>query len=343
MDQWICCGASTQARTIHAAINQVFVTKLEYYSSDLLKGLAAMQHSSKSAGDSPRMDGGGEDGGGPGAHPLRTSLGIGNGIMDDSDMEAFAAFADRLADHARAVTLGAAGTAPRADNKAGPGAFDPVTDADRGAEQAMRALIEAHWPDHGIAGEEFGLARGDARFVWSLDPIDGTRAFICGLPGWTTLIALLVDGAPVLGLVDAPRLDERYLGFAAGATLRHAGASIPIRASGCRALAEARLATTDPDLFEGPEAEAFGRLRRAARLTRYGFDAYAYARLAAGRIDLVAESGLKTHDWAALVPLIRAAGGTVGNWRGEAEFSAGQILAAATPELFEAAVETLGG
>jgi fructose-1,6-bisphosphatase/inositol monophosphatase family enzyme len=127
-------------------------------------------------------------------------------------------------------------------------------------------------------------------------------------------------------------LDERYLGFA-GAT--------GLAASGCRTLAEARFSTTDPYLFAGTEAEGFGRLRRAARVTRYGLDAYSYARLAAGSIDLVAESGLKPHDYNALIPVVRAAGGVIGNWRGEADFSDGQVLAAATAELFEAAVGLL--
>jgi myo-inositol-1(or 4)-monophosphatase len=247
------------------------------------------------------------------------------------DLAALAVFAGSLADAARAVTLGAADRA--AEDKNEGGAYDPVTAADREAERTIRALIEAVHPDHGIAGEEFPEKAGAGRFVWSLDPIDGTRAFICGLPSWTTLIALLDEGAPVVGLIDAPALDERYLGFAGAGGLK---------ASDCRRLAEARLSTTDPYLFAGAEAEAFERLRRTARLTRYGLDAYAYARLAAGSIDLVAESGLKPHDYNALIPVVRAAGGVIGNWRGEADFSEGQVLAAATPELFEAAVKILG-
>ena len=241
-----------------------------------------------------------------------------------------AAFAGRLADAARAVTLGAADRA--AEDKSGGGAYDPVTAADREAERVIRVLIEAVHPDHGISGEEFPEKVGAGRFVWSLDPIDGTRAFICGLPSWTTLIALLDGGEPIVGLIDAPALDERYLGFAGAGGLR---------TSGCRRLAEARLSTTDPYLFAGAEAERFERLRRAARLTRYGLDAYAYARLAGGSIDLVAESGLKPHDYNALIPVVRAAGGVIGNWRGEADFSEGQVLAAASPELFEEAVQIL--
>lgn len=241
----------------------------------------------------------------------------------------FAPFAHRLADAARLVTLGERGRV--AENK-DCGAYDPVTAADIGAERAMRALIEAEFPEHGIAGEELADKAGAGRFVWSLDPIDGTRAYICGLPSWTTLIALLEDGVPILGLIDAPALSERYLGCegAEGLTV-----------SGCRSLGEARLSTTDPYLFAGADAEAFARLRTVARMTRYGLDAYAYARLAAGGIDLVAESGLKPHDYNALIPVVRAAGGTIGNWRGEDDVSDGQVLAAATKALFDEAVARL--
>jgi myo-inositol-1(or 4)-monophosphatase len=177
-----------------------------------------------------------------------------------------------------------------------------------------------------------GETAGAGRYVWSVDPIDGTRAFICGLPSWTTLIALIDEGEPVLGLIDVPALDERYLGFAGAPGLE---------ASDCRSLGEARLSTTDPYLFAGAEADGFTRLRRAARVTRYGLDAYAYARLAAGSIDLVAESGLQPHDYHALIPVVRAAGGVIGNWRGEDDFADGQVLAAATRELFDEAVGVL--
>jgi histidinol phosphatase-like enzyme (inositol monophosphatase family) len=247
----------------------------------------------------------------------------------------FAAFASRLADAARAVTLLAADRT--VEDKSKGGVFDPVTDADRDAERAMRALIEAEHPDHGIAGEELDDRPAGCAYRWSLDPIDGTRSFICGLPTWTTLIALLEDGAPIVGLIDASRLDERYLGDGKHAWLN----GEEIRTSACRSLGVARLSTTDPFLFMGEEAAAFERLRRAVRLTRFGHDAYAYARLAAGSIDIVAESGLKPHDFNALVPVIRGAGGIIGNWRGGGDLSAGQVLAAATPQLFEQAVALL--
>jgi histidinol phosphatase-like enzyme (inositol monophosphatase family) len=247
----------------------------------------------------------------------------------------FAAFASRLAAAAREVTLLAADRT--VEDKSKGGIFDPVTDADRDAERAMRALIEAEFPDHGISGEELGERPARGAHKWSLDPIDGTRSFICGLPTWTTLIALLEQDEPILGLIDAPRLDELYIGDGKHAWLNGEA----ILTSACRSLGTARLSTTDPFLFHGKEAAGFARLREAVRVTRYGHDAYGYARLAAGAIDLVAESGLKPHDWHALVPVIRGGGGVVGNWRGETDLSDGQLLAAATQELFDEAVAVL--
>ena len=261
------------------------------------------------------------------------------GVTDRDDLTRFAC---ALADAARAVTLPAAEAGLPCEDKNEGGVFDPVTEADRGAERAMRTLIEAHHPDHGIAGEELPPRPANGPYVWSLDPIDGTRAFICGMPGWTTLIALLEHGDPVIGLIDVPRLGERYVGTGDRAWMVGPDGERPLAVATCAALGEARLSSTDPYLFLGAEAEGFERLRRSIRVTRYGSDAYAYARLAAGTIDLVAESGLSSHDLNALVPVVRGAGGVIGNWRGGTDLGVGQILAAATPELFEAAVETLG-
>nr|WP_314446673.1 inositol monophosphatase family protein [uncultured Sphingomonas sp.] len=244
-------------------------------------------------------------------------------------------FLQQLSAAARAVTLGAA--VPSADNKAGAGAFDPVTELDREAERVLRAAIEAAFPDDGIEGEEYGLVRPKARRRWLLDPVDGTRALICGLPSWTTLVALLEDGEPIAGFVDAPALGELMIGLPAETTLN----GLPARVSNCTALAEARLSSTDPYLFEGEQAAAFERVRRAARLTRFGYDALAYARLAAGHLDLVIENKLQRHDWAALVPVVRGAGGVIGDWRGGTDFDSGAIVAAATRELFDEAVGLL--
>lgn len=244
-------------------------------------------------------------------------------------------FLHQLSATARAVTWGAA--VPDADNKAGEGAYDPVTELDRAAEQVLRAAIEATHPGDGIEGEEYGLVREQSSRRWLLDPIDGTRALICGLPSWTTLVALLENGEPVAGFIDAPALDELMIGLPGETTLN----GEPVRVSTCTLLAEARLSSTDPHLFSGAEAEAFDRVRRSVRLTRYGYDALAYARLAAGHLDLVVESGLKRHDWAALVPVVRGAGGVIGDWRGGTDFEPGAVVAAATPALFEQAVELL--
>lgn len=252
-------------------------------------------------------------------------------------MERERAFAESLAEAARRETLPRFEAGCAADDKGGAAGFDPVTEADREAERVMRALIEAHHPDHGISGEEFGDKPASGPFSWSLDPVDGTRAFVCGMPTWVTLIALLRDGLPVLGVIDVPRLGERYLGYGEQCWLDDRR----LQVSGCRTLAEARLSTTDPYLFEGAEEDSFNRVRKATRTARYGQDGYAYARLAAGTIDLVVESGLKPHDYNALIPMVRGAGGVIGNWKGGSDFSTGHVVAAATLELFDAAIEML--
>ena len=251
------------------------------------------------------------------------------------------AFAHRLADAARAETLGRWSAGCRVDGKSGALDFDPVTDADREGERAMRTLIEAVHPDHGIAGEEFPEKPARGRWGWSLDPVDGTRSFICRLPSWVTLIALLEDGVPAIGLIDAPALDERYAAGDGTAMVRSAAGEAPLRTSGCALLAEARLSTTDPFILGESGQAGFERLRRAARTTRYGLDGYGYARLAAGSLDLVVESCLKPHDYNALVPIVLAAGGLIGNWKGGGDLSSGRIIAAATPALFEAAVREM--
>lgn len=259
-----------------------------------------------------------------------------------TDLAALADFACRLADAARAETMPRWRSVGEAEDKGGAD-FDPVTEADRASERAMRRLIEEANPEHGIIGEEFADRPSRSGLCWSLDPIDGTRAYVCGLPSWTTLIALLEGGEPVLGLIDAPRLDERYLGYGDKAVLRTSGGEIPLRTSACRSLSDARFSTTDPFLFAGAEREAFERLRAGARLTRYGHDAYGYARVADGSLDLVVESGLKPFDLHALVPVVRGAGGVIGNWEGGSDCSSGRLVAAATRQLFDEAVALMTG
>jgi inositol-phosphate phosphatase / L-galactose 1-phosphate phosphatase / histidinol-phosphatase len=202
----------------------------------------------------------------------------------------------------------------------------PVTVADREAETAMRRLIEARFPDHGIIGEEHGRTRDDAEFVWVLDPIDGTKNFISGIPLFGTLIGLARAGRPVLGIIDQPVLRERWLGIAgAAATLNGAA----IRTRPCAALASATLYSTSPDMFQGADAARFARLKDQVKLARYGADCYAYAQLASGFIDLVIERDLKPYDFCALVPVIEGAGGAIVDWEGNALTlrSSGRVIA----------------
>lgn len=222
------------------------------------------------------------------------------------------------------------------ENKAASG-YDPVTAADRAAERAMRDLIERSFPEHGIWGEEYGLTRGDAAVRWSLDPVDGTRALLCGLPSWAVLVGLLEDGQHVAGMIDLPALDETLIGLARE-TQRNGK---PVRASSCAALADARLSTTDPFLFPSEDFTAFERVRGQARLVRFGLDAMAYARVATGDLDLVVESGLKPHDYDALVAVVRGAGGHIGDWKGGTAFEGGRVVAAATRALYDEAVALL--
>ena len=230
-----------------------------------------------------------------------------------------------------------------ADNKAGAsGPYDPVTIADKAGEEAIRAILAVERPDDGIDGEEFGRSQGASGWTWLLDPIDGTRAFLAGLPVWTTLIALAdPDGNPVLGLIDQPVLGERYVGAPGEAFLQTRDGRTPLKVSGCTDLRQAVIATTDPFIMTPAEQGAWTHLRHTARITRYGLDAYAYGRLAAGTIDLVCETGLQPHDGAALVPIVRGAGGIARDWRGQEAKLGPQIACAASEEVFQQAFVSL--
>jgi len=248
-------------------------------------------------------------------------------------------FAGTLADAVRPVIRRHFRTPVAVDSK--PDAT-PVTIADRDAETAMRALIEARYPDHGIIGEEHGSARPDAEYCWVLDPIDGTKAFLAGKPIFGTLIALVRRGAPVLGIIDQPVLEERWLGTAGSATLFNGR---PVRTRACAKLSLATLNATTPDMFAGEDAARFRALGAQTRITQYGGDCYAYGLLASGFIDLVVEAQLKPYDFAALVPVIAGAGGVVSDWRGQPMQldSDGRIVAAGDPALLPAALEALNG
>lgn len=196
--------------------------------------------------------------------------------------------------------------------------FDPVTDADKGAEAAIRKLIAERYPDHGVIGEEYGEDRPGAEFVWVLDPIDGTRAFIAGLPLWTTLIGLRFQGKPVIGSIGQPFLGEVFVGGPTGSRLVAANGEVPLKVRACPRLTDAVIATTDPEgCFNGAELGAWTQVRAAARLARLGCDAYAYAMVAQGTMDLVVEAGLKCWDIEAAIPVVEGAGGVITNWRGK--------------------------
>ena len=201
-------------------------------------------------------------------------------------------------------------------NKAGPGDYDPVTEADKGAERAIRQLITQHFPEHGVIGEEYGEDRPDAEFVWVLDPIDGTRAFVAGLPVWTTLIGLRFQGEPVLGSIGQPFIGEWVIGHAGGSRLISLGGARALRVRPCPDLSTAVIATTDPAIFAGAERDAWRQLRQGVRLARLGCDAYAYAMVAMGTLDMVVETRLKSWDIESAVPLIAGAGGVITDWTG---------------------------
>lgn len=260
--------------------------------------------------------------------------------MTIHDVPRLLAFADTLADAARTAILPFF-RAPHAIHNKKAESFDPVTEADRASEQRMRALIESAFPDHGILGEEFGEKPSRSGYTWILDPIDGTRAFIAGLPLWGVLIGLYHDGAPLIGVMDQPYLDERYRGWPDGANATAHGATRELKVRSCAHLADAILSTTDPYLFRGAEAEAFAAVRTHAKLTRYGADCYAYCMLASGSIDCVIESGLQPYDIAALIPIITGAGGGVCNWRGGDASRGGQVLAYGDVKIRDMALEFL--
>lgn len=218
--------------------------------------------------------------------------------------------------------------------------LSPVTQADRAAEGVIRALIARHRPDDGVIGEEYGEDRADAARVWVIDPIDGTRAFLAGRPLFGTLIALIEDGRPHLGIIDQPIARDRWLGARDRPTLLNGA---PARTRACAALAQAHLATTAPNYFNAADGGAFDRLRGGTRDTLWGGDCHNYGLLASGHLDLVVEAGLKLHDYAALVPVVEGAGGRMTDWHGCAldAGSDGRVIAAGDPVLIEAAIAAL--
>jgi histidinol phosphatase-like enzyme (inositol monophosphatase family) len=253
----------------------------------------------------------------------------------------FSQFVDELATLSGQAILPFFRTALSLDDKSPGGAFDPVTEADRAGEAAMRQLIRRVFPTHGVVGEEYGAENADAEYVWVLDPIDGTKAFIAGLPLWGTLIGLLRNGNPAYGLMHQPYTAERFAGDGGGASFRGRNGERRLKTRRLASIAEATLSTTSPKMFGDGALDAYNRVEREVRLARYGYDCYAYCMLAAGHIDLVVEDGLKPYDIVALIPIIEGAGGVVTNWDGGSAAAGGSIVAAGDRRLHEAALRLL--
>jgi histidinol phosphatase-like enzyme (inositol monophosphatase family) len=210
--------------------------------------------------------------------------------------------------------------------------ISPVTEADRAAERAIRAILAAERPADGIIGEEYGKQAGTSGLTWIIDPIDGTKAFMTGRSTFVTLIGLLDGDVPVMGVIDQPITGDRWIGVS-GRQTSHNGK--PVQARQTAEIGEAIFSTTDPNLFPDPDIPAYKRVSSAASIRTYGGDGLAYGLLASGWIDVVLESGLKLHDFAALAPVVLGAGGTMTDWSGKALHagSDGRVLATGSAAL----------
>ncbi len=226
-------------------------------------------------------------------------------------------------------------------NKSATG-FDPVTEADRASEAAMRAILARERPLDGVLGEEFGATEGTSGLTWVLDPIDGTRAFVCGVPSWGILIGLDAGSGPVLGLIDQPYTGERFMGGLGRAMMRRGEAETPLRVRSCASLSDAVLFSTFPEIGTPAERASFEAVRDRVRLTRYGLDCYAYGLVALGQVDLVIEAGLYSYDIQGPQAVIEAAGGIVTDWTGGPAHRGGRILAAGDRRVHAAALDHLG-
>jgi len=253
----------------------------------------------------------------------------------------FTAFIGQLATASGKTILPFFRTSLGVENKNAGRDLDPVTEADRAAEAVMRRMIKDSFPKHGIVGEEFGSERADADYVWVLDPIDGTKSFIAGLPIWGTLIALMHRGAPVYGMMHQPYIGERFTGDNGAARYEGPSGKRKLAVRRCAALAEATLFTTSPRLMNAADRARFERVESEVRLSRYGGDCYAYCMLAAGHLDLVIETELKPYDVAALIPIVSGAGGIMTTWEGQPAQAGGRIVAAGDRRVHEAALKLL--
>ncbi len=256
------------------------------------------------------------------------------------DAKTIQSFLSELCDLAQHETLSRFRADVEITNKLS-GGFDPVTEADREAEKVIREAILTRYPDHGIVGEEFGTVNETAEYKWIIDPVDGTRAFISGLPLWGTLIGLYYRDQPLAGVMHQPFIGERFLCDSVTSVWQHKDTERVLSTSKKQDLGDAIIMTTTPALFTAEERVIYERLESQCRMPRYGADCYAYCVLAAGHVDLVVESGLNSYDIAALVPIVEKAGGCFTDWQGNSAADGGQVIAAANPELHGKALEVL--
>ena len=253
----------------------------------------------------------------------------------------FAAFVDELAAISGETIKPFFRSALGIENKSRTGGFDPVTAADRAAEAAMRTLIKRTFPEHGIIGEEFGTEHSDAEYVWVLDPIDGTKSFICGMPVWGTLIALTRRGEPIYGMMHQPFTREHFSGDGRGARYRGPAGDRALRVRACASVQHAVMCTTSPLLMNPADRERFQGVEQAVQLSRYGGDCYAYCVLAAGHIDLLIETELKPHDVLPLIPIIEGAGGIITTWENDRPHKGGRVVAAGDKRVHARAMKLL--
>ena len=263
------------------------------------------------------------------------------GALGDLPTDDLIACAHAMADAARGAILPHFRSPALVTEDKGIGRFDPVTEADRAAEAAMRDVLARLRPADAILGEEEGAKPGTSGLTWVIDPIDGTRAFMSGTPTWGVLIALCDDTGPIYGLIDQPHIGERFEGGFGRAQVTGPRGQGALAARGTGALSEATLFTTFPEVGTATERAGFEAVRDRVKLTRYGMDCYAYALVAAGHVDLVIEAGLAAYDICAPIAVIEAAGGIVTDWRGGPVHAGGRALAAANPAIHAAALDIL--
>jgi myo-inositol-1(or 4)-monophosphatase len=261
--------------------------------------------------------------------------------MSSPDWAELTRFAIALAEASAAAILPFFRRNTAVDVKDGP-VWDPVTEGDRAGERVIRQMIEQRYPDHGIHGEEYGIKEGRSPFTWVLDPVDGTRSFVCGMPTWATLIGLSHEGKPALGLMNQPVVGDMFYGSPEGAWHDYRGVTSPIRTRTGVPLSRATIGTTAPELYRSAENQRrFQALRGRAQLTRYGGDAYFFCVMAAGHIDIAMDCGLQPYDITPLLPIVTGAGGFAAEWTGGDLSNGGNVITAGSRQLLDEALAVM--